>query len=342
MSHGIADKRKVLVTGAGALLGQGIIRALRFSSYPVHIVAVDPDPRAVGLYWADTAHLIPLVNDKEYESAIREVMDLERPDILLVGTDIELPFFSRSRLSLEADYNMSVLVSNPTVVEIADDKWMTFNFLRDNEFPHPMSTLSLEDQEFFSKVNYPLILKPRRGARSIGFTIAHSRVQLERAFHELEDPIIQEHVGTPDDEYTAGALVFEGSCMASIVMCRELRDGNTYRAVVEPYSRLNEEVRRLAERLNPYGPVNFQFRVESGEVKVFEINARFSGTTPLRARAGFNDVEMCLRHVLEGEQIVSPEIRPMVMLRHWEETVVERHIFDLVSMKSKIPEVLDA
>jgi carbamoyl-phosphate synthase large subunit len=342
MSRQSDDKRKVLVTGAGALLGQGIIRALRFSSHPVHIVAVDPDPRAVGLYWADTAHLVPFVKEEEYESAIREILDLESPDMVLVGTDIELPFFARSRASLETDYNMSILVSDTSVVEIADDKWKTFDFLRNNEFPHPRSTLSLEDQEFFSQVNYPLVLKPRRGARSIGFTVVHSRAQLERAFRELEDPIIQENVGTPHDEYTAGALVFEGRCLASIVMCRELRDGNTYRAIVESYPHLNQEVRRLAERLNPYGPVNFQFRVENHDVKVFEINARFSGTTPLRAKAGFNEVEMCLSHVLDGEPVVAPEIRPLVLLRHWEETLVERNTFDVMCRKTNVSGAFNA
>jgi len=50
---------KVLITGAGALLGQGIIRALRNSDLNATIIAVDPDPLAAGLYWADAAYLVP-------------------------------------------------------------------------------------------------------------------------------------------------------------------------------------------------------------------------------------------------------------------------------------------
>ena len=92
-------------------------------------------------------------------------------------------------------------------------------------------------------------------------------------------------------------------------MRRDLRDGNTYRAYVEPFPELDVEVRRLAEALSAYGPANFQFRVDSeGRAKVFEINARFSGTTPLRMRAGFDEVDMVLRRIVQGEPIRQPTV----------------------------------
>jgi carbamoyl-phosphate synthase large subunit len=106
-------------------------------------------------------------------------------------------------------------------------------------------------------------------------------------------------------------------------MRRELRDGNTYRAFVDDYPELNRAVRTWTETLKPRGPVNFQFRLDGGRPKVFEINARFSGTTPLRAHAGFNEVEMVLRHVLGGENEPPPAIKRLTILRHWSETVVE-------------------
>src|SRR5262249_7203491 len=152
--------------------------------------------------------------------------------------------------------------------------------------------------------------------------IVHSRAELERALEGQANVIIQECVGTPDEEYTAGTLTFDGRCNASIVMRRELRDGNTYRAFADQYPELNRAVRVLAERLGPEGPANFQFRLDRDRAKVFEINARFSGTTPLRALVGFNEVELTLRHVLLGESVVQPEVQPRVILRHWSETVV--------------------
>jgi len=109
------------------------------------------------------------------------------------------------------------------------------------------------------------------------------------------------------------------------VMRRDLRDGNTYRAYVDTYPELNHQVHRLAEALGAYGPANFQFRVDrSGSAKVFEINARFSGTTPLRMRAGFNEVEMVIRRIVRGEPISQPEVSPMTIVRYLTETVIPR------------------
>ena len=42
---------KVLVTGAGAVLGQGIVRALRISDLDLEIAAADPNPLSPALFW---------------------------------------------------------------------------------------------------------------------------------------------------------------------------------------------------------------------------------------------------------------------------------------------------
>ena len=86
----------------------------------------------------------------------------------------------------------------------------------------------------------------------------------------------------------------------------------------------NDKISELGEALKPYGSVNFQFRLDGTQVKVFEINSRFSGTTPLRAHAGFNEVELCLRRVLWDEPIIQPQIEEMIILRHWSETIIRK------------------
>src|SRR5690606_27671573 len=107
---------KVLVTGAGALLGQGIIRSLRRSSLDVQIVAVDPSPLAAGLYWADTAHLVPMATDPSFMAQFQQVLERERPAAVLVGTDVELPLFAEQRSALLDRYGIHVVVSDPHVV----------------------------------------------------------------------------------------------------------------------------------------------------------------------------------------------------------------------------------
>ena len=314
---------KILVTGAGAVLGQGIIRALRESALNATVVAADPSPLSAGLYWTDRRHIIPLAKDPSFAGRLEELIDRERPDAVIPGTDVELHHFAAHRHAWESRYGTHVVVSSPEVVRIADDKYLTFQFLRDKGFAVPESCLPGEEHELIERIGFPLIVKPRIGARSIGVTKVEDRSALERAIAAGDNVVIQECVATDSDEYTAGALVFDGTCEASIVMRRDLRDGNTYRAYVDRYPALDAQVRRMAEALGAHGPVNFQFRVDaSGRAKVFEINGRFSGTTPFRMRAGFNEVEMTIRRLVMGERVRQPAIRPMTILRHFEETVV--------------------
>lgn len=54
--------------------------------------------------------------------------------------------------------------------------------------------------------------------------------------------------------------------------------------------------------LKEYGPANFQIRVGSDGPAIFEINARFSGTTVMRALAGFNEVKPAVRWAVFGER----------------------------------------
>jgi carbamoyl-phosphate synthase large subunit len=300
----------VLVTGAGALLGQGIIRSLRASTLDLHIVAADPHPTSAGLYWADAAHLIPTAHDLHYADAVRFLLERERPDAVLIGTDVELALFAEHRAAWEEEFGTHILVSSTDVIRIADDKWLTYRWLRRNGFPYPASSLPADVERLIETVGFPLVVRPRIGARSIGVQVVKNRAQLRHAVAAVEDPVIQEEVGTAADEYTAGVLFFSGQNPVSIVMRRDLRDGNTYRAYPDAYPELNAAVQTMARALEPHGPT------------VFEINGRFSGTTPLRALAGFNEVYMALRHVLHAEPLAQPEIQPMAILRHWSETVV--------------------
>ena len=117
--------------------------------------------------------------------------------------------------------------------------------------------------------------------------------------------------------------MFDGEAVASIVMRRDLRDGNTHRAYAEAYPALNAHVMDLGRALKPHGPANFQFRVDArGQPRVFEINARFSGATPLRALVGFNEVDLCIRKLVLGEAVAQPATEPATIVRHLDETVV--------------------
>jgi carbamoyl-phosphate synthase large subunit len=317
---------RVAVTGAGALLGQGIIRSLKSSGIATYTIAVDVNHLSAGLYWTDEAFLIPFAKSDNYLDSIRNLLSKTSPDILLIGTDVELAVLSAAKSAFEREFGTQILVSSPDVIAIADDKYKTNKFFAANNFAAPTSAL-IEDkagiENLITQIGFPLIVKPRVGARSYGVSVTHNQKELEFAMAHIQNGLVQECVGHDGQEYTASGLHFDGKCDAVIVMRRDLRDGNTYRAYTVNDSELNNQVKNWTEALKPLGPANFQFRIDkNGVCKAFEINSRFSGTTPLRAHAGFNEVAMCIRKILWDEPITQPEIRPVVILRHWTETVI--------------------
>lgn len=316
---------KVLVTGAGALLGQGIIRSIRAAKKPYSVIGVDPNPLSAGLFWCDGAYRGPMARDPGFVEAFLRIIDTEKPDVLIPGTDLELAVFAANRSMIEARTGCRILVASPEAIEIADDKARTSAFLAANAFPFPPTAQATDREAVAALVRdlgFPLIAKPRIGARSVGVRLLERAEDLGLVAHD-PDYIVQEHIGTPDQEFTASGLFVDGDCRAEIVMRRDLRDGNTYRAFVEDDARLQGWVRKWTAALAAFGPANFQFRLRpDGTPVVFEINARFSGTTPLRAQAGFNEVEMMLEHLLTGKAVSRPPVEPCILLRHWSETVV--------------------
>jgi carbamoyl-phosphate synthase large subunit len=86
------------------------------------------------------------------------------------------------------------------------------------------------------------------------------------------------------------------------------------------FPKIRDQVTAIAEVLKPSGPCNMQFRVTPEGAFCLEINVRFSGTTPMRARLGFNEVESALRQFVLGEEPRDlPQITEGVVFRYWNE-----------------------
>jgi len=312
----------VLLTGAGALLGQGILKALRASESVGRVVACDAEPMSVGLYLADAARLLPRCDAADYVDAMIQVARQERVAAVFCGTDTELSVLGRHRSRIETETGARVVVSDASAIAIADDKWLTAEFLRANGFDAPRSALAADAHRLADEVGYPLVVKPRIGAGSVGLSVARDRTQLERA---LESPgmVVQEYLQPDDEEYTVGAIMADGRCAASVALKRTLRHGNTHIAISDGYEEIEAYVARVASVLpGARGPINMQLRrTERGPV-VFEINARFSGTTPLRAELGWNEVDAVLLHLLEGRPVPRGRLRRGVVLRWTAEVMI--------------------
>jgi carbamoyl-phosphate synthase large subunit len=311
----------ILVTGAGSLVGHGILRSLRnIEQQDFKVITADPDHRAAGHWLGDHGVTIPLAKDNGFISSLQEIIAQHKVDIVFVGTDPELMKVSESELTA------TKVVSSPEIIAIGEDKWLTVEFLRQHGFPFPDSALS-ENREsvhrLLEKYGFPLFAKPRIGARSVGVMKIQGQEELQ---HFLGQPnyIIQEYLSGEDGEFTAGTMTYDKTCYSSIIFQRDLKDGNTYRAYL--YKNLGHEkfITQVSEKLNGvYGPLNFQYRLKNGKPVIFEINSRFSGTTPLRTAAGVNEIEMALEFFKRGKiSKHTTVLSDIAILRTWSDIVV--------------------
>jgi carbamoyl-phosphate synthase large subunit len=65
--------KTVMTTGTGAIIGYGVLKALREARPDFKLVAADIFPDAVGQYWADAFEVAPLTSDATYKSWLRDL-----------------------------------------------------------------------------------------------------------------------------------------------------------------------------------------------------------------------------------------------------------------------------
>lgn len=320
-------RKNILVTGAGALLGQGILRLLQVSDFKKKIFTADPDPKSSGHWLGDYAITIPKANELNYIESIKSIVNEYKIDAILVGTDVELPVFSKYKEEFFRKYNCRVIVSSQEVIEIANDKFLTASFLEKNNFPFPFSVMANDKdklKEIEEKIDFPMFAKPIDGARSIGIKKINNHAELMEIYSPDSNLVVQQFLPELEGEFTSGCIVVDGKCKAVVTLKRDLRDGNTYRAYRDSKTSIYDEyIGQIAEKLNSDGPVNFQFRIFKGKPVVFEINGRFSGTTPLRQFFGFNEVEALLKYYFFNTQIEKPTLKNGIVLRTWSDIFIE-------------------
>lgn len=299
------------ITGSGSLIGQGIIKSIKNSKYAVNykLIGFDYFTNTVGSFWCDENYILPdllseEVSEKEWLTLLVEKIKKENLDILFVGVDFELPILAKEKASIEKETNCKIIVSSNEVITVGNDKYLTYLFLKENGLNYPKTFLPEEINN--ENLDFPLIVKPRVGARSVGVYKVNSLSELNDKLSIVKDPIIQECIGDDSTEYTCGVLFLDDELKAQIPLKRSLKAGNTYTSEYnESFSeKILEYVKEIAEKLKPYGSCNLQLRLDkNGIPKLFEINPRHSGTTYMRTLFGYNEVIYILKSVLEKETI---------------------------------------
>ncbi len=308
----------VAVTAVGGVIGQSIIKALQNTEYSA--VGINSEVLGAGLYATKKSYIGLNANDPKFIDRLILICCEAECKTVFSGLDAELIHLSKNKNRLEKN-GIFPVVSSPEVVELCGDKLKTFDFLESNHFPAP-ETFSLRNYSF--ELDFPIILKPKTGGQaSQGLFLAKNLKDFERfvGSADLDNYVVQECI--EGDEYTCGTISFENQCVGTILMKRELRFGNTYKAFVVQDEKLSSFVKNVVDILKPFGPCNVQLRLRKGIPFIFEFNARCSGTTAMRAIAGFNEPKIICDYLSKGVQNPLFKINEVAFLRYWKEIVVD-------------------
>ena len=220
-----------------------------------------------------------------------------------------------------------VLVSNPDVIDVCQDKRKTYRFLVKNGFDTAL-TMSIRSALSKRAIRWPCFLKPWDGSAGRENAVARNRKELSFYAKRIPNAICQEFVeGT---EYTCDVYVdFDMKIRCVVPRIRiEVRAGEVSKGQMSMNARIMDEAAALVENLGAGpGVITLQlFLTSDSKVKFIEINPRFGGGVPLSIKAGANFPKWILQE-LTGRK---PRVRPdafkdaMTMLRYDSEVWLER------------------
>lgn len=347
---------RVLITAiGGGGHGEQILKALRLSNDGRYtIFGADANPRSPQFALVDQAITLPLASDPCYLEVLLDLIDRNGIQALFHGCEPELRLFSRHRDAL-AQRGVFLPINPPEVIDLCMDKAATNRTLAELGYQCPRY-FSLNSRDDIEQVDfYPVVVKPSvGGGGSANVYVAQDRTELLGLADYLgldrhvSQFVVQEYVGTPEDEFTVGVLHdLDGQYLNSIAVRRALSGqmnvrmsvpNRTGRArlgsrlvissgisqgFVGRFPSVTSQCTEIARAIGSRGPINIQCRLVNGKVLVFEINPRFSGTTSIRAMMGYNEPDALLRRHVFGERIeVDFAYREGFVSRNLVETVV--------------------
>ena len=286
-----AEAAAVLFTCIGrrvSLLG-AFRRAARRLRRTVRFYGTDTNPLSPALQLCDEAFLVRPTSHARYVSQLLSIVRRQGVQLLVPTIDLDLRLLARHRRRFEA-CGCRVLVSDPEVIDLCQDKRQTYDFFRRNGFDCPLtqSVDSALKAERRGKLTWPCFLKPWDGHAGKNSVVVHDRQGLRFYAKRVPNVICQELI--EGAEYTCDVYVDFAKRVRCVVPRQrlEVRWGEVSKGRVVKDARIMAEVARLAERLEAGpGVITLQlFLTKRNAIKFIEVNPRFGGGVPLSIKAG--------------------------------------------------------
>lgn len=272
------------------------------------VCVANSSPLSPAFAAADRWVVTPLIYEETYIPFLLEYCKQEEIQVLISLFDIDLPVLAAHKDKFAAQ-GVTVVVSDPDVIDVCNDKLLMSIFLKERWFATPDCYLSVEEAlEAIGDgdLSYPVMIKPRWGMGSLSIYQAENEEEL-KVFYEKS----RREIGRSYLKYESGADADHAILIQQMVSGQEygldiindlkkqyqntivkkklaMRSGETDCAVVEDLPRLREIGEQVASELGHVGNLDMDIILSGGTAYIIDMNGRFGGGYPYSHMAGAN------------------------------------------------------
>ena len=269
--------------------GQRVDIVTAFRRAGAWTLAADVNQLAPALYHADAHAFVPRVDDPTYVDALRALVLEHDVKLVVPLTDLDHDVLARAKDRLGA----LVLLPEPEVVDALADKWLAHCLFVERGIGSPATWLP---DDVPGDLEFPVLVKARRGFGSRGIYRCHDRQELEFFLgYATEDSMVQSCCR--GEEFSIDLFCdLDSRCLNAVPRTMiESKGGESIKGMTIADDELVEVGRFVSETLRLVGPANVQcFREPDGTHAVTDINPRFGGAFPLPTAAGSRYPELAL------------------------------------------------
>lgn len=337
----IMIKNKVLIAGvAGASLGTEIFKSLRLSNNYI-VYGCDISEFAYGLYEQEFEKTF-LVDENNYVKSIINICRENNIKYVVPGAEKTMILLANEAMQL-LNQGVYLIINSKEIIETFSDKANTFIKLSELGFNVPI-TKSIKNEKQLQDMIYPCVIKPSTGSGGSSFVFLVANIEEAKIYTKYlikngKDVIAQEYIPEDEGEFTVGVLNLpNGNLVGSIALKRVfssklsvasklkaglISSGNS-QGLIDEFKDIRTTCEKIAVAIGSKGPINIQGRVKSGNFIPFEINPRFSASNYLRSLAGFNELDIFLKFIINGEVVVPSETRYGYYFRSFTENFISK------------------
>ena len=262
----------------------------------------------IALQEADGYFICPLIYEPEYVDSLIDFCQNNDIRAIISVFDIDLLVLSQNKEKIESK-GIKLLLSHSQVVEVCNDKWKTYEFIKSIGLKTPTTHKSLETVHAAlngKEIDFPIIIKPRWGMASIGIYEVHDEEELaffyKKTLNEIQSSYLRFESGlTPEEmilfqeklkgqEYGLDIINdLQGNYVGVYPKSKiRMRAGETDLGQTVSPVKFEETARKLSNVLKHEVILSVDCFDVSGEIYILEMNCRISGHYPLSHLAGIN------------------------------------------------------